>query len=1247
MNAPVSDSSRLPFAFHSWRTAGVAGIMFFCTACLSQAASTPRAWGANALLQCQAPSDLTNLIAIAAGKSHSLALKADGTVVGWGGNLAGQASVPAGLKDVVAIAAGGDYSLALKNDGTVVGWGSQPAPPASLTNVQTIAAGWTHSLALRRDGTVVAWGNQMALPANLTGVTAIAAGNGQSLALRADGSVVAWGDDSFGKTKVPLAATNIVAIAAGGDHCLALQQGGKVIAWGRNDYAQATVPPNLQASAIAGGALHSVALRTDGTLVAWGDNTYNQIGATPADNGYANVTAGDNHNLAIKGDGSPLIITQPASQIAAFSKTASFRVIVGGTPPFTYWWYHDSAWLSEASGPTLTLTNLQPSDSGIYTVHIFNRFGWAGSTPAVLTVVGAGVPPAFSSTPQSQTNICGETVAFQAAAEGSAPLSYQWHFQGLPIPGATQTSLVFTNITAAQAGEYSILVTNAFGSCTTGAVLTVTVVPPVITSPLALYATQGQAFRYTLQALHSPMSYSAIFLPSGLDLDPTNGIIAGTPLESGLFSPIVTCFNSCTSDTELFTFTIAPAIPVITSSTNASGSEGAPFNYQIKASNSPNWFGARDLPVGLLVDPNSGLISGTTPYPGTFHSVLLASNVWGIGTADVWFTFGNSVITNLFVGNLSYNYSTPYLLDFQFSLYSLADTNDPTSVQPLVVDPTLLSATCLEDDTPISPSETGSFIVQGRNKVLKYYLVLDFTESIASAANGDTNLNGISDAVDFMVDGAKDFVDQQAFDTQIGVYEFHREDMAPSNVVTFTIDKELLHSSIDGIWTNYVRGFSAGSRVWDALMATINEFGTNNPDEEHNIVLVSDGQDDSSLNSATNVISAATNAGVKIFCVGFGPELNANSLQNLALQTQGSYYTARTPADLAARFAQVAKSARGQYILRWATLRRSTDPFMPSFHISYAGLGADSPTNPVTQDFNNPIIDTNATPPTTNYPLVTNFIIAYYYPSSNAGPVTVGNLRIVPDAEVRPTGMNLRATYVPRDIGQLRFHYRPNWPCTASLQSTNPGEMLFGWSMTETNDEAGGKWLLLNSPIPDLGMPFASFGKLVTFTFKDLFNPSNAFSFFDVDNTLYTNAGGQEFVFADTNSYLRQFPVLPYGTPVPWLMSYGYTANFTNAELLDPDNDGLPNWQEYRANTQPKSAASVFIVRTVTRQPDGRFQLRFSTALNRTYQVQGSLDLLNWQVVQDNITGVGQDMTITDTRFLPGVSNIFYRVLVY
>ena len=71
------------------------------------------------------PAGLTNVVAIAGGGYHSLALKYDGTVVAWGDNSAGQTNVPAGLSNVVAVAAGGFHSLALKNDGSVVAWGDQ------------------------------------------------------------------------------------------------------------------------------------------------------------------------------------------------------------------------------------------------------------------------------------------------------------------------------------------------------------------------------------------------------------------------------------------------------------------------------------------------------------------------------------------------------------------------------------------------------------------------------------------------------------------------------------------------------------------------------------------------------------------------------------------------------------------------------------------------------------------------------------------------------------------------------------------------------------------------------------------------------------------------------------------------------------------------------------------------------------------------------------------------------------------
>lgn len=66
---------------------------------------------------------LTDVVAIAAGGSHNLALRGDGTVVAWGNNEHGQTDVPPGLTDVVAIDAGDFHSVALKRDGTVVVWG--------------------------------------------------------------------------------------------------------------------------------------------------------------------------------------------------------------------------------------------------------------------------------------------------------------------------------------------------------------------------------------------------------------------------------------------------------------------------------------------------------------------------------------------------------------------------------------------------------------------------------------------------------------------------------------------------------------------------------------------------------------------------------------------------------------------------------------------------------------------------------------------------------------------------------------------------------------------------------------------------------------------------------------------------------------------------------------------------------------------------------------------------------------------
>jgi alpha-tubulin suppressor-like RCC1 family protein len=241
--------------------------------------------------------NLTGVTAIAAGCSHSIALK-EGEVFSWGRNNNGQlgngtktsSRIPVKVKeltDVTAIVAGGDHNLALK-DGEVFSWGRNdfgqlgdgttarryiPVKVKGLPDIKAIAIGYFHSLALDNNGTVWAWGRnnngqlgngttkRSLVPievkdetgSSLTGVTAITAGCSHSLAVTGDG-VLAWGRNNYGqlgtgttkRSLIPVKVkdetgkgnlTDVTAIVAGGDHVLALNDD-KVWAWGRNSSGQ-------------------------------------------------------------------------------------------------------------------------------------------------------------------------------------------------------------------------------------------------------------------------------------------------------------------------------------------------------------------------------------------------------------------------------------------------------------------------------------------------------------------------------------------------------------------------------------------------------------------------------------------------------------------------------------------------------------------------------------------------------------------------------------------------------------------------------------------------------------------------------------------------------------------------------------------------------------------------------------------------------------------------------------------------
>jgi len=263
------------------------------------------AWGRNDANQADRPLGLSEVIAVAGGGKHSLALHENRTVSAWGGNDSGQTNVPTGLTNVVGIAAGSAHSLALLENGSVVAWGAngfgQTNVQAGLTNTAAVSAGGNQCLALLADGTVAQWGETNGpVPANLARVSAIASGANFHLALLTNGTVAAWGGNNHGQTNVPTGLANVAAIAAGGAHALALREDGTVVGWGDNASGQTNSPAGLtNAMAVAAGGGFSLALCNDGTVAAWGDNAWNQTNMIVGLNSIKRIAAGADHALAV------------------------------------------------------------------------------------------------------------------------------------------------------------------------------------------------------------------------------------------------------------------------------------------------------------------------------------------------------------------------------------------------------------------------------------------------------------------------------------------------------------------------------------------------------------------------------------------------------------------------------------------------------------------------------------------------------------------------------------------------------------------------------------------------------------------------------------------------------------------------------------------------------------------------------------------------------------------------------------
>jgi len=156
--------------------------------------------------------------------------------------------------------------------------------------------------------------------------------------------------------------------------------------------------------------------------------------------------------------GAATTVSATATAVAAGATITSIQFFANGvslgtgvTAPFSV------TWTPTAAG-NFSLTATATDSNGTSTV-----------SAAVVVIVSSGTAPVIVTHPLTQATSEGTGFVLNVNATGTAPLTYQWRKGGVAISGATSASFSVASAMSADAGSYTVVVTNGAGSATSNA----------------------------------------------------------------------------------------------------------------------------------------------------------------------------------------------------------------------------------------------------------------------------------------------------------------------------------------------------------------------------------------------------------------------------------------------------------------------------------------------------------------------------------------------------------------------------------------------------------------------------------------------------------------------------------------------------------------------------------------------------------------------------------------------------------